>query len=407
MISFSTKSFRPHNYKWKTIKPKKRRHWLWRGVLLLFFLAVFYVLFTKVLPSVKVIITTEMENISQNFDVQLTVDQTKVNEENNIFAGVIVLVSETKETEFKATGTKNLGDHAKGQVVFLNKTGNPQPVTPEMDLISDQGIVFQVKEAVTVPGAKVDDQGQVVSGENRAEIVAKDAGAKANNIFGRVNIAALTLDRQEKIYGMIENNTSGGTDKNKTVVSQEDLDQAKDKMTKDLELVVKESLSKKVTEGLIISDQLIQFNSSIDSASVEVDSPAEDFKITLTLKAQAFAYNNKNLRQNLKEKIGQKLKPGQTIADLEFGSLELNIKQVDFNYGTADLSIKATFPVAENIDLETIKTNILGKSETEARRYILSLPKVKDVRFDFSWSLNNLIPEKENKVIVEIGKGVI
>ena len=157
---------------------------------------------------------------------------------------------------------------------------------------------------------------------------------------------------------------------------------------------------------MIISDQLIQFDSSETNTSVAIDNPADNFKMALKLKAQAFAYDNKNLRQNLKTKIAQKLKPGQTIAETEFGSLELTVQDVDFSFGTVKLAVKATFPVAENIDLKTIKANILGKSEVEARRYILSLPKVKDVRFDFSMSLNSKLPEKEDKIIIELGQGI-
>jgi len=406
MTSFKIKSFRPqHNYRLAVARPKKH-HWLWRGVFLLTILILFFILFTYVLPSARVTIVTETENISQDFEIQLTTDNTKVNEENNIFAAVIVATEETKESEFKATGSKNMGKSATGQAIFFNKTGNPQPITPDMDLVSDQGSVFKVAEPVNVPGARVDDQGQVVSGEIIVAISSKEAGAKANNISGRVNISALALDRQEKIYGSIQNTTSGGTDKNETVVSQEDLDQAKAKLLKDLETPVKESLNKKAGAEMIISDQLIQFDSSETNTSVAIDNPADNFKMALKLKAQAFAYDNKNLRQNLKTKIAQKLKPGQTIAETEFGSLELTVQDVDFSFGTVKLAVKATFPVAENIDLKTIKANILGKSEVEARRYILSLPKVKDVRFDFSMSLNSKLPEKEDKIIIELGQGI-
>lgn len=405
MTSFNIKSFRPqHHYRIQIARPKKRR-WLWRGIFLLAFLILFFILFTYVLPSARVTIVVETENVSQNFDVQLTTDKTKVNEENNIFAAIIVAAEQTKESEFKATGSKNLGQSAIGQAKFFNKTGNPQPITPDMDLISDQGVIFKVSESITVPGARVDDQGQVVSGEIITNIIAKEAGTKANNISGRVNISILALDRQEKIYGLIQNSTAGATDKNETVVSQEDLDKAKDKIFKELETPVKEFLLKKAGADLVLSEQMIQFDSSEINASVAVDSPADNFKLTLKLKAQAFVYDNKNLRQNLKTKIGKNLKQGQTISETEFGNLELNVKKVDFSFGLVDLAVKATFPVAENIDLKTIRTNILGKSEVEARRYILSLPKVKDVRFDFSLSLNNQIPAKEDKVIMEVGDG--
>ncbi len=61
-------------------------------------------------------------------------------------------------------------------------------------------------------------------------------------------------------------------------------------------------------------------------------------------------------------------------------------------------------PVAENIDLLAIKKSILGKRETEAKRFILSLPNVKDVRFVFSLSLRDVVPSRESRANVKLGE---
>ena len=74
------------------------------------------------------------------------------------------------------------------------------------------------------------------------------------------------------------------------------------------------------------------------------------------------------------------------------------------NLGLANLKINATFPVAKQIKLDDVRKNILGKHEREARRYILSLENIKDVRFVFSLSLNDKIPTDEKKVDVRLGE---
>lgn len=400
---FNSKVIRPANTFKKRVGPTQKPRKKFRGVLFLIFVIFVLALFTYVLPTVTVIIVPETENIEKEFEIKLTTDADKINTDNDIFSAQVFEITESKEDKFEATGEKDVGEKASGQAVFYNETGRSQPITTNIDLINDAGIIFAVKENMTIPSAKVDGQGNIVAGEVTIEIESKQAGEKGNVGPGRINISALDLERQSKVHGEIKQGLSGGSSEIVTVISEEDVDNAKSEIIKSLEPEIKEEIKKQAGEETHISDDLIVYSHEIEQ-EIAVDSEAKNFNIKLNLSAKALVYNNKELRLSLRDKILADLPSGQTIAETEFGSLDIQIENFDIELGMADLKIKASFPVAENIDLEDIKNNIMGKKETEARRYILSIPNIKDVQFNFSLSLRDMIPNKQGRVTVKLGE---
>ena len=165
MSKFNSKVIRPANTFKKRVGPIKKPHKKFRGVLFLVFVIFVLAMFTYVLPTVAVIIVPETENIEKEFEVQLTTDKSKLNSDENIFEAQIVEVMESEDGKFDATGEKDVGDKASGQLTFYNHTGRSQPLTVNIDLINDAGIIFVIKSNMTIPSAKVDEQGEVVAGE--------------------------------------------------------------------------------------------------------------------------------------------------------------------------------------------------------------------------------------------------
>ncbi|HPI67097.1 MAG TPA: hypothetical protein PKZ16_00935 [bacterium] len=376
---------------------RHKKWWLFfAGLLILFFL------FNYFFPQVTVNLVLTAENMTQELDLKLTTDQTKSDPANNIFVAELKTAEESIKEKFNATGQKDLGQKASGQAIFYNTTGPSQPVTPDVDLMTITGVIVRVKETITIPGAKVDAEGRVVPGQIQVVVEAKEAGDKANGTTGRFNINSLPWEKQDKIYGQLSGPLQGGTSNIVTVVSQEDLDQAKDKLTKNLQIKLKDKLRQEAGDNLSVVEQLISYEVTSISPEVAADSKMKEFDLSLTLKASALIFSQKEMRQVLRDKFSNNLKADQSLGEAENISLEIINAQADFNLGLADLKIKATFPVVKKVDLDEIKKNILGKNESEARRYLLSLPYIKDARFVFSLGMGKRIPNWANRVQVVI-----
>ena len=403
MNEFHSKSIRPTNRFKKRVDSQSKfpKGKIILGILIL---VLIWFLFTKILPRVTVMIIPETENIEREFEIKLAEDVNRFNSEKNVFSADVVEVELKTKDNFDATGEKDIGDKAQGQATFYNQTGRPQPLTNNLDLIHDSGIIFQIIENTTVPGAKVDDLGNIVPGEISIPVSAKEPGEDGNKNAGRLNISVLDIEKQSKIYAEVTQAISGGTSKKVKVVSQEDLDNAKQNLIDDALIDIKEKISKKVKDEMFIDDRFIQYDDSQIVNQIEIDKEVDDFDLELNIKARVLVYNNKELRLFLKNKILETLNSEQTIAETEFGNLEIQIENFDISLGVADLNIKATFPVAKDLDLEKIQKEILGKKEIDARRYILSLEDVKNVQFKFSLSFTDKIPSKTSRVKVILGE---
>jgi len=361
MSSFNIKTIKPQNGFRYRVEPEKKPKFGLKIFLAIILIAVFYILFTYFLSSVDVLVVPVTQDYEKEFEIQLTTDKSKTDFDTNIFFAEILETNLNKTETFEATGEKDIGDKAQGQAIFYNHTGRSQPITPNIDLINDAGIIFVIKENTTIPGAKVDDEGNVVPGEITVLIEAKEAGAKGNIESGRINISVLLIDKQEKIFGDILEPTTGGNSKIVKVVSQEDIDNAKDNLTKQLGPDLKEKIEKNANENFIVSEKLIIYDDSEISTQAEVDSEVKKFEISLNLKAKAMVFDNKSLRLFLKNKILQDLPKEQTISETEFGNLEINVQDINMDLGLANLKIDTIFPVAKQIDLENIKKKYFRK----------------------------------------------
>lgn len=403
MSTFNVKTIHtPHTFD-KHIQPRKSsKKWLGKIIFLAILLIAIYILFTRVLPKVDVYIDPQTNELTKNFAVQLSTEKQSV--EDLIFKAEKISTEQTVKDTFEATGEKDVGDKAQGLAIFYNSTGRSQPITQTIELINISGIVFHATQDFVIPGAKVDDEGNVVDGQIEVIIQAKEAGEKGNVSGGRVNISALEIDKQSKIYGQIQTGTTGGTSKKVTVISQEDIDDAKDSLFSQAEEKILEKLKKLTKDEIYISEKLIIYDDSEINSSFEVDEEVEKFDLELNLKATALGYDNKELRLFLKDKILQELPAGQTIPETDFGNLDIQIQDFNQELGIANLDIEATFNVAEQINSEEILQNILGKDQKDARRYILSLPNIKNVRFAFSMSLTSKISSNSNRVKIILGE---
>jgi hypothetical protein len=169
-------------------RPKKKKSKLRRSLFLLILLVFVITLFIYVFPEVEITIVPETEAVENNFEVVIDSGLAGADIKNNKFSGEVIQVEDSLEKTFQATGEKNVGDKAEGEVVFFNQTGLVQPITTANSLVTDDGIVFYVKQNVEIPKAEVSAEGNIVYGNITANIIAAEAGEEGNIGPGRLSI---------------------------------------------------------------------------------------------------------------------------------------------------------------------------------------------------------------------------
>jgi hypothetical protein len=400
-----SKSYQPtHNYEApeKTKKNKKAK-WFGRLFALALIAAVVVVLFGFVLPSVEVTVYFSSTDFSKDYVVIL--DQNLTSPDSSQLSLPARVYEETGEEQkkFPTTGKKDMGDKASGSATFFNYTGRPQPLTPTVELNHATGKIYVLKSELTVPAATVSEIGEIVPGQIKGDIEAKDAGDSFNQGPGRLNISILTLELQGKIYAD-SSEIKGGTSKIVSVISQEDLDNAQNELagilTPKLKMKIRDRLKKNEE---MLRDELTNFEILSSEKSVELDKEAKDFDMKIVGKLKTLAFNEIELKNFLKTRSLIDLPSDKMVAEDDLGDLQITIDQSDFGLGVARLKVKATYKTLPKTDLSSLKDKIKGLTEIEARRLILGMENIRDVHFGFSFNLWNKLPTNVNKIKIKVG----
>lgn len=352
--------------------------------------------------TVTVGIRTEAKNFSEN--VTFT---TKLNEEN-AKEGKFYLdekkVEVASEVTFEATGQKNVGQKASGDVViyaYFRDKGTIPVNAGSSFTISGLSFVSDKEVSLSWDGETVSDcenNGQassVTSGcliSGRVPVTAAAPGANyniaaSNSGWNTVANVAVYSDKA----------MSGGTDETITVVQQSDIDKAKAELAASVEADNKTKLYEELGEGALVIDASFSQSTSDAVASPAVGEEVKgDTKPTLkaVTTAAVFVIDKTKVEEFIMEKadIGENKK----IYEMKDPFIE-NFLKADNGYsGKLKTSYKVGPKVTENDVIEMIK----GKGLGEAQHDLRDIEGITSVTIDTSFPWVTSIPGNTNKITV-------
>jgi hypothetical protein len=383
-------------------KPQKRLK-IGRYFLLVLLIGFVYSLIIYVFPKVEVTIFLTSEEASQDYEIVIEEGIDKSLGDVLYFPGEVRTLSTRHEGEFEATGEKNIGDKATGKATFYNFTGRTSPITSKIELDHPSGKKYFLKENIVVPQAKVSDDGEILPGQIEVEIEAPEGGEDYNNSGARINISILPEDMKEKIYAEV-GEIAGGTSEVVQVVSQEDLDNAKDSLLDEITPKMKDELREKIGKtSFSFRDELLIVEIDELEKEVELGQKVENFKVEIKARLKALVFDENDIKTYLRDQVERTIPTKTMLAEGDLGRLEMEIKNFDFENERAEIVARSFFDVYPEIDLNELKEKIKGKEEKEARRLLMQENDIRDVRFDFSRNLANRVPSNLGKIEFILG----
>lgn len=360
------------------------------GIALLLFLiwAIF------IAPAARVVVTARTTDVALNSKATLAGTAT-----TDLKAGTIK--TEVKSTKkhvsipFTATGKKDVGEKATGQVTFSNDEFYAVTVS---GTVSAGGFNFVLSSPVTVPKGGCRTARDCWSGIATGTIVAAESGSKYNGVSGAVS------GLPSAVSGTLAN-TSGGTDKVVTVVSQEDVDKVLGDATKAGEAdAAKADIKKQFGDGYIVIDSSFKADTGAVKPAPAVGAEAPDNKATLAgdvtysmtavPKTEASKYLDAYFAQQIDGKNNQKVY-SNGLKDLSF----TNIAAADNGAWLATISTNGK--IGPKINEQDIKNYAKGKRYGDIQTYIKQIDGVSDVDVKFSPFWVNTAPGDANKIKVE------
>ena len=358
--------------------------------------------------KISVKIKTIAENFSEN--VSFVTDTKQAVSKDGKFFLETASLEKNSEVEFEATGEKNVGDKATGELrliaTFDMSTTTATASRPDVATVP-QGSAFAYRNLnfLTNQEVKISWDGSISNcdaGRHSGKCqVAKTVKATAIEGGAKYNIEAVSSGWQSSVAGVegyANSAFKGGTDKIQKIVTASDITKAKEKLTE--ADGAKEELFEKVPSDDIKIEDSYKKVTADPTSSPAVDQPTENGKAKLTAKTTySVNYVDKAaIEEYVKSVVSTRLGSDQKI--YETGNIFIEKFQNNNNSVTA--KIKATLKTGPEVTEQSVLEKSLGKKVGEVTTLIKSINGVSDVEVNTSFPWVRQIPSDANKVSIKI-----
>ncbi len=289
-------------------------------------------------------------------------------------------------TEFDASGTKDIGNKAKGTV----KVRNCDYADGELTLPAGtkfngaNGKVYLSTAAAAIPGYSGLPSTCTLSGPQSGK---KDVAVEAQAIGSEYNVGAqsYTLAVPGKVDGVDAEGITGGTHEVVTVVSQADVDKAKQQLTSQNEQEAKAELKKQFKADDLVIEESYMVENSQPASSPNIGEQAAKAKLTLETTYTYVAVSRADVKKVLQAAVDEvlKTKPNQQTYTLGENSITFQtFRKLDAGGFSAKLN--TTGSIGPKIDTDAFAKQLVGKRYGEIQAIANEIPGVDHVEITFS-----------------------
>ncbi len=355
-----------------------------------------------VLPTAEVNITPKTEIIT--FDL-LVVGSSDISEIDAILNKIpiqYVEVTKTKSREFATTGEEEINTRASGEITIYNEySSDDQTLLDRTRFESSSGKTFRILQSITVPGAKI-EEGKIIPSSLKVEVVADQPGDEYN--IGPDDFIIPGFRGSPKFagfYGKSSDSMSNGYVGMAKVILAEDLEKAENTLVDELKEEVRKSLEEQIPTDLKVVENGLKEEIVDVSSDVKRGERADKFTLEVTTTMKALLFKEENLKNlvnlNLISMISSDKVP---VNDTQKISLQTPV--IDWLKEEVSFSLNIEEKIACEIDIQSIKENLVGQNEVEVRSYLADQSGIERARVSFWPFWVKKIPNQEKKIKVNI-----
>lgn len=348
--------------------------------------------------DITVAIKTEQKNFSEN--ITFTDNLADENAEEGKFYLEQKKLDDVQVVNFEATGQKNRGEKASGEVIISAIFDAPGAVAINPGTIfSINGLSYAANEYKSLDWDGEEDaceNEKKISGgkiqcliSNKVSVSAVEGGSKYNiaaSSTGWSTLASINVYSKSAM--------AGGTDDVVTVVQQSDVEKAKSELTSSKEDEYKEKLYSTIGDNYYVIDSTFETKADVATATPGVDeevgSTTPSLKATTT--STVYVIDKVKLEEFIRKKAD--LSDEQKIYDVKDIYIE-NISDIKNNSTT---KLKAQYYLGPRITESEVVDKIKGRGLGDASREIRDIYGVSDVTINPSYPWVMTVPTNSNKV---------
>ncbi|PIZ00905.1 hypothetical protein COY61_01315 [bacterium (Candidatus Gribaldobacteria) CG_4_10_14_0_8_um_filter_33_9] len=370
----------------------------------IFCLAIFFTI-TYFYSSLVVYLNPKMENLIFKTEAEVNISQLFLDLENKVIPGTLFEAEEAKQGKYISTGKDFIEKRAQGMIRVYNSHNPPTPISLVVNtrfLSAEKGKVFLATEKIYLPPAKK-EKGKIAPSFKDVAALAQEGGEDYNINPSKFSVPGFTgtpfyYTVWAESFAPIE----GGLKKEVKVISEQDLEKAKEQLKKEIEDLVRNSLKKQLPEDFVLAKGGDFIKDSQVFCLEKAGEQKPEFSCQGKIKMAGLGFKHFDLKNLALDFIQANILSSKKF-DIQNLLLEYFSQELFNDEGKIKLNLKIEIPVYDEISEKIMASEIKGKTETEIKEYILgTYPQVEKIEFKFWPFWIKKAPESLEKIRVEI-----
>ncbi|XLQ19931.1 MAG: hypothetical protein ACKUBY_05095 [Candidatus Moraniibacteriota bacterium] len=329
-----------------------------------------------ILPKTKLEIEPKQINIDETMEMTAKADQSIADADRRIIPARVIERDMTFTKTFNATGTGDVdAQKAQGTITIFNEFSNvSQPLVATTRFLAEDGTLFRLVKAATVPGMKGTEPGSV-----EALVIADKSGESSNIAPTKFSIPGFSSGpKKEKIYAMSERVMTGGGvgGDGVSLVAEEDIEAAENQMNEELDEYIKSQINGLLRpDDEVLLDENVKYEILRSEPSVSAGTMADQFMYEIVSDVEAIIFSQQDvigvMESNLSEKYNQYNREKVDV------NVEYSNVSSDFENDSVKMSARGSAVVVATVDVDSFRDDIRGEKHDDLLSVIES--EYKDV----------------------------
>lgn len=320
------------------------------------------------LPKATVKVFVDPKILEKETQIVADPKITTSDEANKQIAGKIVETTVDGTGKAAATGKKQVGDAAKGTVIFYNATSKDVNISNNVILQAGDGKKFKLVDSSVKIASKSASAADPPSKSGAVNAVAVEIGPEGN-ISGGIDLKVGDFNKAD-VVAEVDAAFSGGVSKDVTVVTSDDQKKLLASLSSDLKKKAQEEIQGKLTGDMKILEETFMEKVIKQSFSKNAGDQTTEFSLTLNLNLKGTAYSDTDLKAIVGKLVETTVPEGYDL-DMARTETQATVAKVEKD-GKIIFTAKFKAKLMPRLDLEKIKSQIKFKTPDEVETILKS-----------------------------------
>ena len=345
-------------------------------------------------PHATVVITAKTTTSTVDKSVTLKQDG-KVDAANNTIKSLRQEQKKEISVDFTPTGKKKVGEKASGTMHLVRTSVSSLTLTiPAGTSFSSGDYTFVSTEPASLSGTSIGPGGVIQS--------VATVKVQATQVGSEYNLSSRSYSSNVSGFSAAGTAMSGGSSREVTVVSADDVAKAKVKLDAQKDASLQSAVKALFPSSSIVINESYQEARSNPTPTVAVDHEASGtVKVKTTVTASMQGIDRSDMKQFLEDTLKKEIGSKKNQKIYNDGSNEVKFAQYSERNNAVQVRLTANAKIGPEIDEHKVKEQVKGRNYGDVQSSLESIEGVQDVDTKFSPFWVRTVPNNDKHISIE------